>query len=109
MTPDSCNAVWHEAVNTRDRSFDGVFYVAITSTRIYCRPVCPSRLARPENRRFFASPAAAEAAGFRACLRCRPGLASAAALLDAGRDEGAAASPQDQGNADSRRSAVTSE
>lgn len=72
MTPDAQLAVWHQAVNTRDPSFDGVFFVAITTTRIYCRPVCPSRLARPQNRRFFASCAEAEAAGFRACRRCRP-------------------------------------
>ena len=69
--PDSSNAVWHHAVDTRDRSFDGVFLVAITSTRIYCRPVCPSRLARPENRSFFSSRAAAEAAGKRPFRRFR--------------------------------------
>ena len=69
------NAAWHHAVNTRDPSFDGVFFVAITSTRVYCRPVCPSRIARPENRRFFPSRAAAEQSGYRPCLRCRPELA----------------------------------
>jgi AraC family transcriptional regulator, regulatory protein of adaptative response / DNA-3-methyladenine glycosylase II len=51
-----------------------VFIVAITSTRIYCRPVCPSRQARRENRQFFDTGAAAAAAGFRPCLRCRPEL-----------------------------------
>jgi AraC family transcriptional regulator, regulatory protein of adaptative response / DNA-3-methyladenine glycosylase II len=79
-TPD---ALWHKAVNSRDPAFDGVFFVAITSTRIYCRPVCPSRLARPENRRFFATPADAERAGFRACKRCRPELAPAQSPLNA--------------------------
>ena len=72
MTHETRDAEWHEAVDRRDPSFDGVFFVAITSTKIYCRPVCPSRPARPENRRFFETQAAAEAAGFRACRRCRP-------------------------------------
>ena len=83
MTHDPRDAAWHEAVNSRDPSFDGVFFVAITSTRIYCRPVCPSRLARPENRRFFTSRVEAEASGFRACRRCRPELASGETPLDA--------------------------
>lgn len=76
-------AVRHDAVNRRDPAFDGVFFVAITSTRIYCRPVCPSRLARPENRRFFDSREAAEAAGYRACRRCRPELRAGETPLDA--------------------------
>jgi AraC family transcriptional regulator of adaptative response / DNA-3-methyladenine glycosylase II len=80
---DSPNADWHHAVDTRDPSFDGIFFVAITSTRIYCRPVCPSRLARRENRRFFQSRAAAEEAGYRACKRCRPELAPGDTPLDA--------------------------
>lgn len=83
MTPEARDATWHQAVDTRDPSFDGVFFVAITSTRIYCRPVCPSRPARRENRRFFASRAAAEGSGFRACLRCRPELQSGETPLDA--------------------------
>jgi AraC family transcriptional regulator of adaptative response / DNA-3-methyladenine glycosylase II len=57
---------------SRDARFDGKFYVGVTSTGIYCRPICPSRCAKRANVRFFASPAAAEAAGFRPCLRCRP-------------------------------------
>jgi AraC family transcriptional regulator of adaptative response / DNA-3-methyladenine glycosylase II len=80
---DLANTTWHDAVDRRDASFDGVFFVAITSTRIYCRPVCPSRLARRENRRFFASRAAAEESGFRACRRCRPELAPGESPLDA--------------------------
>lgn len=83
MTLDARDAVWHRAVDTRDPAFDGIFFVAITSTRIYCRPVCPSRLARRENRRFFVTGAAAEAAGFRACKRCRPELGSGQTPLDA--------------------------
>jgi AraC family transcriptional regulator, regulatory protein of adaptative response / DNA-3-methyladenine glycosylase II len=80
-TPDT--ATWHNAVDTRDPAFDGVFYVAISSTRIYCRPVCPSRLARRENRHFFLSRDEAEHSGFRACKRCRPELAPGQAKVDA--------------------------
>lgn len=65
------------AVDARDPRFDGVFFVGITTTRVYCRPVCPSRLAHDHHRRFFDSAAAAERAGFRPCLRCRPELAPA--------------------------------
>jgi AraC family transcriptional regulator, regulatory protein of adaptative response / DNA-3-methyladenine glycosylase II len=63
------------AVDARDPRFDGVFFVGITTTRVYCRPCCPSRLAYDRHRRFFNSAAAAERAGFRPCLRCRPELA----------------------------------
>jgi AraC family transcriptional regulator of adaptative response / DNA-3-methyladenine glycosylase II len=63
------------AVSARDRRFDGLFYTAVTSTGIYCRPICPARTPKPENVRFYPTRAAAEAAGFRACLRCRPYLA----------------------------------
>lgn len=80
---EAANSAWHHAVDTRDRAFDGVFFVAITSTRIYCRPVCPSRIARRENRRFFPSRAAAEESGYRACRRCRPELAPGETPLDA--------------------------
>ena len=66
---------YQRAVDSHDPRFDGVFYVAITTTRIYCRPVCPSRNAAHDHRRFFDSAAAAERAGFRPCLRCRPELA----------------------------------
>jgi AraC family transcriptional regulator, regulatory protein of adaptative response / DNA-3-methyladenine glycosylase II len=57
---------------SRDARFDGKFFIAVTSTGVYCRPICPSRYAKRANVRFFATPAAAEAAGFRPCLRCRP-------------------------------------
>ncbi len=63
------------AVDARDPRFDGVFFVGITTTHVYCRPCCPSRLAYDRHRRFFDSAAAAERAGFRPCLRCRPELA----------------------------------
>lgn len=85
VTPDSGLpiAAWHRATDKRDASFDGIFLVGITSTRIYCRPVCPSRTARRENRRFFTSRADAEREGFRACLRCRPDLAPDRSPIDA--------------------------
>ena len=57
---------------TRDPAYDGRFYVAVRTTRIYCRPVCPVRPPLPKNVAFYPSAAAAEAAGFRPCLRCRP-------------------------------------
>src|SRR5690242_21407529 len=60
------------AVQQRDPRFDGAFVYAVRSTRIYCRPSCPSR--RPSARQvlYFTRPADAERGGFRACLRCRP-------------------------------------
>jgi len=60
------------AVLTRDRSADGRFVYAVTSTGIYCRPSCASRRPGPDRVRFYPTPAAAAAAGFRACRRCRP-------------------------------------
>src|SRR5438034_8529501 len=56
----------------RDRRFDGRFYTGVRTTRIYCRPTCPVRPARSRNVVFFPTAAAAEQAGFRPCLRCRP-------------------------------------
>ena len=61
------------AVTTRDPAWDGLFIVAVRTTGIACRPVCPSRPALPENREVFATLAAAEAAGYRPCRRCHPG------------------------------------
>lgn len=63
---------------SRDPRFDGLFFTAVTSTRIYCRPVCPVPTVRSENVRYYPSAAAAENAGFRPCLRCRPELAPGA-------------------------------
>jgi AraC family transcriptional regulator, regulatory protein of adaptative response / methylated-DNA-[protein]-cysteine methyltransferase len=57
---------------SRDRRFDGRFFSGVRTTRIYCRPVCPVRPAKAENVSFYPSAAAAERAGFRPCLRCRP-------------------------------------
>ena len=61
-----------EAVAAKDSRFDGQFVFAVSSTKIYCRPSCPSRRPRRERVTFFDLPAAAEQAGFRACLRCEP-------------------------------------
>ncbi|MCK1636313.1 methylphosphotriester-DNA--protein-cysteine methyltransferase family protein [Bradyrhizobium sp. 157] len=65
-------AVCERARVTRDRRFDGRFFSGVRTTRIYCRPVCPVRPAKAENVSFYPSAAAAERAGFRPCLRCRP-------------------------------------
>jgi AraC family transcriptional regulator of adaptative response / DNA-3-methyladenine glycosylase II len=79
LQPDICQ----RAVRARDVRFDGIFFVGITTTRVYCRPVCPARVSYPERRRFFDSAASAERAGYRPCLRCRPELAPGRALMDA--------------------------
>ncbi len=60
------------AVRSRDRRFDGVFYTAVTTTGIYCRPSCPARTPAPRNVTFHRTAAAAQTAGFRACKRCLP-------------------------------------
>ena len=75
-------AVLSRACDARDSRFDGLFFVAITTTKIYCRPVCPARVSYPERRRFFTSAAAAEQAGYRPCLRCRPELAPGRAQIE---------------------------
>jgi AraC family transcriptional regulator of adaptative response / DNA-3-methyladenine glycosylase II len=71
------------AVRARDRRFDGRFFVAVRSTGIYCRPICPVRPPKRENMRFYSSAAACEGAGFRPCLRCRPERAPGLATVDA--------------------------
>jgi AraC family transcriptional regulator of adaptative response / DNA-3-methyladenine glycosylase II len=75
--------IYTRALSARDARFDGIFFVGITTTKVYCRPVCPARVSYPTHRRFFDSAAAAERAGFRPCLRCRPELAPGRALIDA--------------------------
>ena len=80
LDPETC----YRAMMARDARFDGCFYVAVSSTRIYCRPVCRVKQPKRENCTFYASAAAAEAAGYRPCLRCRPELAPGNALVDAG-------------------------
>ncbi len=65
----------YRAVESRDRRFDGVFYTAVRTTGIYCRPSCPARTPKPANVTFHRTAAAAQAAGYRACKRCLPGAA----------------------------------
>lgn len=91
---DNSDADRWAAVQRRDPAFDGVFYYSVRTTGVYCRPACAARTALRKNVAFHASCAAAEAAGFRPCLRCRPDLpplaerqalavAKACALIDA--------------------------
>jgi len=75
LESDAC----YLAMKAHDARFDGSFFTGVTSTGIYCRPVCRVKLPRRENCRFFRHAAQAEAAGFRPCLRCRPELAPRAA------------------------------
>jgi AraC family transcriptional regulator of adaptative response / DNA-3-methyladenine glycosylase II len=81
MTLDS--ATCYRALRARDARFDGRFFVAVSSTRIYCRPVCTVKPPKRENCRFYPSAAAAESGGYRPCLRCRPELAPGNASVDA--------------------------
>src|SRR3954453_15598551 len=62
----------YQAVRARDPRADGIFYYAVVTTGVYCRPRCGGRRARRTNGRFHGAPEAAERAGFRPCLRCRP-------------------------------------
>jgi AraC family transcriptional regulator, regulatory protein of adaptative response / DNA-3-methyladenine glycosylase II len=82
MTPNEITAPNHAsddacylALKARDARFDGCFFTGVTSTGIYCRPVCSVKAPKRENCRFFSLAAQAESAGFRPCLRCRPELA----------------------------------
>ncbi len=75
------DTAWNALV-AHDARYDGRFFVGVTSTRIYCRPVCRVRTPRRENCRFYANAATAEQAGFRPCLRCRPELAPGLSLVD---------------------------
>lgn len=77
---DSC----YTALALHDARFDGRFFVGVTSTGIYCRPVCQVRTPKRENCHFYPSPAAAESAGFRPCRRCRPELAPGLSPLASG-------------------------
>jgi AraC family transcriptional regulator of adaptative response / DNA-3-methyladenine glycosylase II len=73
----------YAAIRARDARFDGRLFVGVSTTRIYCRPICPAKTPGFPRCRFFASAAAAERAGFRPCLRCRPELAPGLARVDA--------------------------
>jgi AraC family transcriptional regulator, regulatory protein of adaptative response / DNA-3-methyladenine glycosylase II len=79
LNPDQCQ----RAARTHDPRFDGIFFIGIITTGIYCRPICPARVSVSTHRRFFVSAAAAERAGYRPCLRCRPELAPGRAPVDA--------------------------
>lgn len=68
LDPELC----YQALLARDERFDGRFFVGVTSTGIYCRPICPATTAKPAHCRFYPSAGAAQTAGFRPCLRCRP-------------------------------------
>ncbi|VVD82283.1 DNA-3-methyladenine glycosylase 2 [Pandoraea fibrosis] len=94
LDPEVC----YKAVSARDRRFDGWFFVGVSSTGIYCRPVCNVRTPRFENCTFYGSAAAAEKAGYRPCLKCRPELAPGGARFDATRElADAAAAMIDEG------------
>ncbi len=73
---------FYEALTARDARFDGVFFVGVTSTRVYCRPICRVKTPKAVNCRFFDTAQQAERAGFRPCLRCRPELAPGNAPVD---------------------------
>ncbi|WP_431471127.1 bifunctional DNA-binding transcriptional regulator/O6-methylguanine-DNA methyltransferase Ada [Sphingosinithalassobacter sp. LHW66-3] len=89
--PAPCEDEAYAAFERRDRSYDGRVIGAVTTTRIYCKPSCPARRPKREHVVFYADPAAARAAGFRACLRCKPdevardriAVAQAVALIEA--------------------------
>lgn len=74
---------YYQALRARDSRFDGCFFVGVTSTGIYCRPICPARTPAQRRCLFFRSAAQAESQGFRPCLRCRPELAPGNAPVDA--------------------------
>lgn len=80
LSPETC----YPALVARDARFDGRFFVGVTSTGVYCRPVCRVRTAKRENCRFFETAAQAEAMKFRPCLKCRPELAPRIAVMAAG-------------------------
>src|SRR5690349_6150238 len=66
------HAACYSAIQVRDARYDGRFFTAVKTTRIYCRPVCPARTPLSKNVTFFSTAAAAQEAGFHPCLRCRP-------------------------------------
>ncbi|WP_313066473.1 Ada metal-binding domain-containing protein, partial [Achromobacter animicus] len=68
LNHDAC----YSAIQVRDARYDGRFFTAVKTTRIYCRPVCPARTPLSKNVTFFTTAAAAQEAGFHPCLRCRP-------------------------------------
>ncbi len=94
LTDDQC----YRAILSRDRRFDGIFFVGVSSTGIYCRTICTVKTPQRQNCTFYPSAAASEQAGYRPCLRCRPELAPGQAKIDAiGRLAAAAASQIENG------------
>ena len=91
--------VCYRALTARDARFDGVFFVGVTTTGIYCRPVCTARTPGRDRCRFFSSAALAEREGFRPCLRCRPELAPGHAPVDAVRTVARVAASRIEGGA----------
>ena len=79
LDPDVC----YRGMVARDARFDGLFFVGVKTTGVYCRPICPARTPGRDRVLFFRTAALAEAAGFRSCFRCRPELAPGAAPVDA--------------------------
>ncbi len=79
LDPEAC----FRALAARDRRFDGRFFVAVRTTGVYCRPICPARTPGRDRVAFFARAAEAEREGYRACFRCRPELAPGAGPVDA--------------------------
>ncbi len=82
QSPPLDRAACYEAMRAHDTRFDGRFFCGVSSTGIYCRPICRVKLPKESNCTFFPSAAAAEAAGYRPCLKCRPELAPGLALAD---------------------------
>lgn len=76
------NSVYYKALSARDARFDGLFFVGVTSTGIYCRPICTAKTPKESNCRFFPNAMMAEKEHFRPCLRCRPELAPGNAPID---------------------------
>ncbi|MDR2826133.1 MAG: helix-turn-helix domain-containing protein [Deltaproteobacteria bacterium] len=81
--PNGNTHAWYAAFKAKDARFDGRFFIGVSSTGIYCRPVCKAKLPKAENCTYYDSAAAAEHAGFRPCLLCRPELAPGNAPVDA--------------------------
>lgn len=83
MVEGEKNRAWYAAFKAKDTRFDGRFFVGVSSTGIYCRPICRAKLPKAENCTFYSTAAAAEQAGFRPCLLCRPELAPGTSIVDA--------------------------
>lgn len=83
MVAETNEQALYAAFESRDPRFDGKFFVGVSSTGIYCRPVCHAKMPKRENCTFFASAAEAEQAGYRPCMTCRPELAPGRSIVDA--------------------------